>query len=143
MLDVPSATVTVPPADARPSCAGLATALLAVVMLGKLLVPGGWMPVQTARGIEMTLCSGAAPMRLWLDDAGKLHKGEQPGHDSGPKDPCPFGALAAPVQPGAAPLLAAVQVTATPAPRLAAAATAVGRGLAAPPPPATGPPYSA
>jgi len=126
----------------------LATVLLAVVLLGKLLVPGGWMPVQTGRGIEMTLCSGAAPLRLWLDDTGKLHKGEQPGseksgHDSAPKDPCPFGALAAPVQPGAAPVLAAVVGIAEPAPRLVAPAVSVGRGLAAPPPPATGPPLSA
>jgi len=121
----------------------LATVLLAAVLLGKLLVPGGWMPVQTGRGIEMTLCSGAAPLRLWLDDAGKLHKGEQPGSEKAPKDPCPFGALAAPVQRGTAPVLAIVVVSAEPAPRLVAPGVSVGRGLAAPPPPATGPPLSA
>lgn len=122
--------------------------LLAAVLAAKLLMPAGWMPVAEARGITMVLCSGDGPSEGWLDTTGKFHKGHQPGEDrgkdrSGAKDACPYGALGAPaeVQTAAlavAPVFApAVPVFVAPAP------VAIGRGLAAPPPPARGPPLNA
>ena len=122
----------------------LATVLLTAVLLGKVLVPGGWMPVQTPRGIELALCSGEAPLHLWLDDAGKVHTGKQPsGHQDTAKDPCPYGALNAAVHLADGPVLGPPPPTSTPAAPRLAATVSIWRGLAAPPPPATGPPLSA
>ena len=126
----------------------LATVLLAAVLLGKLLVPGGWMPVQTGRGVAVMLCSGTGPMDGWVDAAGKVHIGKQPtgkapARDGGAKDPCPYGALHAPALLDLAPETAPVLVADTAPVPPARLAVAVGRGLAAPPPPSTGPPHSA
>lgn len=126
--------------------------LLAVVLCGKLLVPSGWMPVSTQAGLTIMLCSGDGPAQAWVDSAGKLHHGHKPNdstkgdgtkdHSSG-KDPCPYGALTAPAAIPAALALAAPPLPSAPAVPPPARAVAVGRGLAAPPPPATGPPVSA
>jgi hypothetical protein len=122
----------------------LSALLLAAVLLGRLLVPGGWMPERTAQGFAIAMCSGSGPMQAWLDQGGHLHSGkpDKPNDDHA-KDPCPYGALSAagqvPAGPAAeAPVLAAVEAPAQPA-----RAVAIGRGLAAPPPFATGPPLSA
>jgi hypothetical protein len=122
----------------------LTTALLAVVLLGRMLVPAGWMPVQASgEGFAIVLCSGDGPVQAWIDGAGKLHKGKHSDGKSGgePKDPCPFGALTAPlnlVAPLEVATLAPLEgLSAIPAPDT----TAIGHGLAAPPPPATGPPF--
>ncbi len=122
--------------------------LLAVVLCGKLLVPSGWMPVSTQGGLTIMLCSGDGPAEAWVDDAGKLHQGHKPGdgpkssdHDG--KDPCPYGALTAPVDTPAAVALAARLAPTAPVIQPLTKAIAVGHGLAAPPPPSTGPPVSA
>ena len=127
------------------SSRALVALLLAVLLAGRMVVPAGWMPVRTAQGITVTLCSGSglAGAEGWIDAAGKLHRGAKPAGHAEPKDPCPFGAISAPAALPAAPALPAL------APALGALipalplAVAIGRGLAAPPPPATGPPHSA
>lgn len=122
----------------------LASLVLAAALLGKLLVPGGWMPVQAdGHGVRIILCSGDGPLDAWLDATGKVHKGKLPSDSKGARDTCPYGALSAPAD---LPLVLALPAPALtgPAPqRLPEIAVAVGRGLAAPPPPATGPPHSA
>lgn len=125
----------------------LTALLLAVLLCGKLLVPSGWMPVQTQRGLTIMLCSGNGPAEAWVDEAGQLHQGHKPGDggkgEPGAKDPCPYGALNVPVDvPAALALAAPLAPTSAVIPPLTRA-VAVGRGLAAPPPPATGPPVSA
>ncbi|WP_175578905.1 hypothetical protein [Croceibacterium ferulae] len=125
---------------------GLLLALLA--LLAGAGVPRGWMPQASATGITLSLCSagldGAARQQALaaahalladaLDKAGN-HDSDQPA----PDDPCPFAA--APTPP--LPLAAEVPVIA-PGPMAEAvlqpAAVTIGHGLAAPPPPATGPP---
>jgi hypothetical protein len=119
---------------------GIACALLALALLLRLVVPAGWMPA-AGGGYAITLCTGAGVSRAWVDAEGKVHKGE-PGK-AAPDHQCVFAgfsaALDAPPLAGAllAPL-AAVEAL----PPLARSAVAIGRGLAAPPPPATGPPAS-
>lgn len=122
--------------------------LLAVVLCGKLLVPSGWMPVSTQGGLTVVLCSGDGRTEAWVDQAGTLHEGLKPGdgskgNDHDGKDPCPYGALAAPVDTPETLALAAPLAPTAPVTPLDRATIAVGRGLAAPPPPSTGPPVSA
>lgn len=117
--------------------------MLAVILLGKVLVPAGWMPVAAERGITFMLCSGdgmsAAPVEAWIDASGKIHKGHK---DSGnqSKDPCPYGALTATATTPAAVAFAAPLVLPASIVLPRPAEVTVGHGLAAPPPPATGPP---
>ena len=138
---------------ARGSNRVLLAVLLCVAVLGKILAPTGWMPVASQGGLTFMLCSGSGETPAWIDGSGRLHIGKQPGgeqrSDHGKsdhqkaKDICPYAALGAPV---ALPDLAAIALldpARLPAASFVPAAVAVGRGLAAPPPPATGPPHSA
>lgn len=124
----------------------IALALLACALAVRFLIPAGWMPVADAQGFHLTLCSGAGPLEIPPGHAmaGMAHHGAQHHHhhhDQGmPDHPCAFAglglALAEPVRPVLALALPVVQ--ALPAP--IALVEAIGRGLAAPPPPPTGPP---
>lgn len=117
--------------------------LLAVVLAGRLMVPTGWMPVASEGGIAIVLCSGDGPAPAWLDASGKLHKGKPDSSGHKAAESCPFAALASPVDLARGPALD------VPLPPVVAthggkpSAVSIGHGLAAPPPPATGPPLSA
>jgi hypothetical protein len=110
--------------------------LFACALLVRLLVPAGWMPAADASGAHLVMCDGGAAAM----PAHGMDHGKAPMHHQGPSDhPCSF---AGPVAAIDTPLVA---VPLPPvAPRYALAierrAGAVGRGLAAPPPPPTGPP---
>lgn len=125
------------------SSRALVALLLAALLAGRMVVPAGWMPVQTSQGFTIQLCSSSGAGEAWVDAAGKLHRGHQPGKPAAPKDPCPFAALPMPASLGSAPAVPAMLPVASLAPAIAWQAAAIGRGLAAPPPPATGPPLSA
>ncbi|GAA4028980.1 hypothetical protein GCM10022281_05100 [Sphingomonas rosea] len=134
---------------------GLWLALLGLGLLMRALVPAGWMPAIDADGIRLVLCSGwqeapAAPSH----DAGRHGPGEGHkmaashggGHPSGDERekadhsaPCTFAAsaLTAPL-PTQGPMLAVAPVVAVIAASVDLAR--IGQGLAAPPPPSTGPP---
>ena len=111
----------------------LLCAIVALALAIRVLVPQGWMPDGTG-GVMM--CSGSAPVVM----VPATHGGHEmpPGH--GQDHPCPFAALGLAAAPpaGVAPLLPPAAVAA--AGELVAHSIAVGHGLAAPPPPATGPP---
>lgn len=129
--------------------------MLALALLVRLVVPTGWMPEVDADGIRLTWCGSAGPPppayvaamaetaeRLGLT-AGSHLPGSSDGGDGqkkpGGDQPCTYAGLAlAVLDPGAA-TLAAPFVAASPQVRPAMVAT-IGHGLAAPPPPATGPP---
>lgn len=124
---------------------GLLLALLA--LLGGAGVPRGWMPQASATGITLSLCSagldGAARQQA-LAAAHALLADALDGADDGPDRPapddgCPFAAAPTPLLPIAA---AAPVVTPDPIAEILPlpSAIAIGHGLAAPPPPATGPP---
>jgi hypothetical protein len=123
----------------------LTLAILAAVLLLRALIPQGWMPVQTDRGWQITICTGTGPMQMTMPDmtgpdmAGRHHA--PGGQDHMPGDhPCTFASLALALDRAMPPAL--------PLPRLivadwlvtASRSIAIGRGLAAPPPPSTGPP---
>ena len=133
-------------------------ALVVLALAARALVPSGWMVAPGADGVpRLALCSGAGVIDLKADadadadaDAGAaaamakampgMHHDGHDGAPSHPDHPCAFvGAALASTLPVVdlpvhrAPLAA-------PAPRLRGLAVAIGRGLAAPPPPQTGPP---
>ena len=117
-------------------------------------IPEGWMPTRAADGdFAISICSGgltdneqAAVFAHFQKAFAKTVPSEDapsPAHDKHKKSPCPFGVLA-----HAAPLDAASAFIAPPAAQQLAIFDplldlAVGRGLAAPPPPARGPPHTA
>ena len=110
----------------------------------RLGVPAGWMPAAHAGAIRIALCnnyqgSGASDAaQALLDAALPQPSGENKAR---PDQPCAFAGLGAPLAElgGIAPIAAPWGASDT-APRIAHRAIAPGRGLAAPPPPATGPP---
>jgi hypothetical protein len=115
----------------------IAFALIAFAVRG--LIPMGWMATGE-RGFEITICTGLDTHKAWLDSKGKLHKQDPSKKASPDPEPCAFGALA---------MAADFGFQGSPAfPALKAAVAdhhpdyliSIGRGLAAPPPPATGPP---
>jgi hypothetical protein len=128
--------------------------VLGLVLLLKALVPAGWMPVFDDGGVALRLCGDWAPAPRVERAVDPHHHMAEHGaaapapadhdqHDdapSGSDQPCSFAAAAfawtsadGPTAPGALP----------PSSTAASAfsrSVAVGRGLAAPPPPSTGPP---
>lgn len=116
-------------------------ALLAFLLAA--LVPAGFMPVVSARtgGLTIILCTGNGAVAVSADALGTDGTSKAPvapGHEL----PCIFAALGASLL--APPLLALPLVL--PLPRAAEPAplrqVRSGRGLPAPPPPATGPPVT-
>lgn len=118
----------------------IAIAIRAAVPVGFMLSAG------PDRWIVVTMCSGASPMQMALNlDTGEHREGDAPAHEDQGKAvhhaPCVFAAAATPAPP------ASVAILAPPIQIFAEAALAfpesvsVGRGLAAPPPWATGPPH--
>lgn len=118
----------------------IAAALLVLALLLRVFVPSGWMPAQAADGAtRIVICSEEGRQAAWVDRTGKLHRGD-PHQPASADHPCAFAGLAMasdiPELPTLPPLaFGREEIT----PR-GAANVAVGRGLAAPPPPATGPP---
>ncbi len=94
------------------------------------------------QGLAITLCSGSGPMTAWVDADGKIHK-DDPAKGTMPDHPCAFAGMGAPMLGGDVPAPAVL----APMPRTQLAglqftSAAIGTGLVAPPPPATGPPAS-
>lgn len=123
----------------------LALAILAGAVLMRVLIPQGWMPVETADGWRITICTGMGPMRMEMPGAmasamNAMHHG-QPGHDQGGSDhPCAFAGFAMALDEPPLPMLDLPRFVAQAWLPVIVATVGIGRGLAAPPPPATGPP---
>lgn len=116
----------------------MAACLLAFALLAKLLVPAGWMPVTDSR-LRIELCSGMGAVTAWVDEAGNVHK-DKPASPKAQDKPCTFAAASASVAlpfAGAAALPAIIPANLV---FRAAGEVRIGQGLAAPPPPPTGPP---
>jgi len=118
----------------------MAATLLACTLLLRLLVPAGWMPSAGADGlIRITLCTGEGRTAAWVDGEGKIHD-KAPAQSSAHDQPCAFAGLATALDSAATPAIVPPERLALATPRALPPAVAIGRGLAAPPPPATGPP---
>lgn len=114
--------------------------VFACALLLRLAVPEGWMPVQNAAGWQLTMCDGMATDAMPAMAMDHGHKAPDSDHRKSDMGVCPFAglgmAMAAPFVP---PMLAPAPFLAVAAPLLPGV-VAIGRGLAAPPPPPTGPP---
>lgn len=121
----------------------VALAILGVALLLRVMIPTGWMPAHGADGVtRITLCTGMGAVEAWVDADGTIHD-KKPHEKSSADQPCAFSGLAmlGDIPPAATGLTAAT--LADPADPLFPASVTIGRGLAAPPPPSTGPPVFA
>lgn len=123
----------------------LALAIIACALLMRVLVPQGWMPIQTAHGWEITICTGTGPMQMEMPaDMASAMKGMH--HGSGDQDhnsndhPCAFSSLAMALDEPPPLVIDLPKLVVETWLAVAAAVVSIGRGLAAPPPPSTGPP---
>ena len=115
----------------------IALTLLGLALVLRVLVPAGWMPSAGPGGLAVTICTGGTMEAAWVDTEGKLHK-QPPGQGSDPH--CAFAGLGAPILGGDLPPVVTLALGTDQAPLATRALAAIGQGLAAPPPPATGPP---
>lgn len=124
----------------RPTTQLLLAAVFACALLLRLAIPDGWMPVHEAQGWRLTICTGTGP----LDAAPTMtmaHGGHKmPAGDHHKAGVCPFTALGLAMVEPLVPPFAFVPPIFAAAPALLHEMVAIGRGLAAPPPPPTGPP---
>lgn len=118
----------------------VALAILGAALLLRVMIPTGWMPSHGADGVtRITLCTGMGAVQAWVDAEGTIHD-KKPMERGGAEQPCAFAGLAMLADlPAAAVDLLPVAATMRSDPVFPAAVT-IGRGLAAPPPPSTGPP---
>lgn len=119
----------------------LALWIVACALMLRVLVPAGWMPATGADGaMRITLCTGQGLVEAWVGKDGTVHDKAPQKSEPRTDQPCSFAGLglALDTAPSIAldlPVFYAGATTiALPAP------VAIGHGLAAPPPPATGPP---
>jgi hypothetical protein len=115
--------------------------LVVAALLARSVAPEGWMPVvNAAGGIEITVCNGTGPDdAMVLSPDGKLHH-KIPGKSQPGDHACAFSGLGAADAPPTLVALATPIFAPEAAPALDPIDAIPGRGLAAPPPPATGPP---
>jgi hypothetical protein len=118
----------------------LTLALVVVALAVRVLVPAGWMPATALGHATFTLCTGTGMVEAWVGDDGTIHKSVP---DKGGKGsiPCLFAGLGAGIDPGSLIKSISLAPVAFVAASLTAFAIAIGHGLAAPPPPSTGPPH--
>lgn len=118
--------------------------LVGCALLLRMAVPAGWMPQANAAGVTLSWCadSGAsgpaalnAAKALLTEAVGKKAPAEHKSADQ----PCAFAMAAMPLAPVDPVMAPPALLRAEPIPH-ARLETAPGRGLAAPPPLATGPP---
>ncbi|PZU06184.1 hypothetical protein [Sphingomonas sp.] len=118
--------------------------LAGLALFLRILIPSGWMPASDRIGLMP--CFGMAPVETTMVSHGSHHGApHHQDHDGEKGDkPCAFAgfacALAEPADTTHAP--APLFAARTPSPATLAT-TMIGAGLAAPPPPQTGPPLTA
>ncbi len=126
--------------------------LFACAMLVRAAIPAGWMPIAGAQGFRIIPCSGTGPAPAATTTTmqhampGMRHQGsiehheQRPEHDGqGPEHPCAFAGVT-PAIPVPTPPERLVLVRVPTAFVSTDGQIMVGHGLAAPPPPQTGPP---
>ena len=117
----------------------LAAALIVLALAVRVVIPAGYMP-SSERGFALTICAGMDTQTVWMDKSGKLHKEDPAKGKSVEHQPCAFAGAAMAGDAPAPELHVALAPVALATPVFAERGVAVGRGLAAPPPPAIGPP---
>jgi hypothetical protein len=105
----------------------------------RVIIPSGYMP-SSERGFALTICAGMDTQTVWMDKSGKLHKEDPSKGKSVEHQPCAFAGPAIVADFPANALQIAMPPVALVAPVFAKREVSIGSGLAAPPPPAIGPP---
>ena len=121
------------------------TALTVLALAVRFAIPAGIMlekPAEDGDLPALVLCTSAGMVTIKADGFGIPGKTDPARHDDSGKsgEPCVFAAVAAHAVPPAPAVLDLPAPVASPAPFWAAVQQRPGEGLAAPPPPATGPP---
>jgi hypothetical protein len=123
----------------------LALLLVGCALLLRVAVPAGWMPQANATGVTLSWCvdSGLSGPAAFSEAKALLAKAigkpAPAGHQKGADQPCAFAMAALPLAFSAAPALPLPLPRPEPVRHIRLEAVP-GRGLAAPPPLATGPP---
>jgi hypothetical protein len=111
--------------------------LMALAM--RVIIPSGYMP-SSERGFALTICAGMDTKTVWMDKSGKLHKEDPSIGKSVEHQPCAFAGAAITADFPATAFQIDMDPVALAAPVFAKREVSIGSGLAAPPPPAIGPP---
>lgn len=117
----------------------LSAFVLLAALVARMLVPAGWMP-STDRAFAITVCTGIDTQTVWLDTQGKTHKQDPSKAGDSDHEPCTFAGSAFASLTPETPVIEGAVAYSSRAPTSAYDHVAIGRGLAAPPPPSTGPP---
>jgi hypothetical protein len=117
----------------------LAAALIVLALALRVIIPSGFMP-SSERGFALTICTGMDTQTVWMDKSGKLHKEDPSKGKSVEHQPCAFAGAAMAADVLSADFQVAMAPVALAIPVFAKREVSVGAGLAAPPPPAIGPP---
>lgn len=86
------------------------SALMALVLAMKLLVPGGFMPTFSNGQIVITLCSGTETMKTVMTMPGMEHGKPSDSQHGKVEQPCAFSGLSAPSMGAIDPVLLALAV---------------------------------
>lgn len=117
--------------------------MFAFALLMRVVVPQGYMLAPAEDGlIRISVCTGNGAVQMAMDREGRLVAiDDAPSHDSDKTKPdCPFAVALSPTLPVSPNALLSGPSLATIMQLPPLAHVAPGRGLAAPPPPSTGPP---
>ena len=116
-----------------------ALGLLFLALAARLLIPAGWMPAGDSR-LGLIPCIGTGVLEARSSHHGNGHSGS-PSPASSPDHPCAFAGVGTPMIAPHDVLITLPSLRPFEAKVFAAISeVAIGRGLAAPPPPSTGPP---
>ena len=113
--------------------------MVLIALAIRITIPSGWMP-SSEKTFALTVCTGMDVQTIWLDKQGALHKDDPSKGKSIDHPPCAFAGMANAADLPAHFVLAARIGADSDTPSQLFLSAAIGRGLAAPPPPATGPP---
>lgn len=117
----------------------IAAAFIVLALVLRIVIPSGFMP-SSERGFALTICTGMDTQTVWMDKSGKLHKENPSKGKSVEHQPCAFAGTTMTADLLAADFQVAMEPVALANPVFAKREVSVGAGLAAPPPPAIGPP---
>ena len=117
----------------------IAAAFIVLALVLRIVIPSGFMP-SSERGFALTICTGMDTQTVWMDKSGKLHKEDPSKGKSVEHQPCAFAGTAMTADLLTADFEVAMEPVTLANPVFAKREVSVGAGLAAPPPPAIGPP---
>lgn len=88
-----------------------ASAVLALALMMKIVMPSGFMPTVSNGQIVVSICSGTGPMTMVMTIPGLEHgKSDSDGHHGKAEQPCAFSGLSAPSLAAAGPILLAAAI---------------------------------